>query len=130
MRIVSLVVVGCGEASSSSVPVAAERDGYPEVVEPTGYAIHGEDLFPPLMHRVVAVACAEAIGECGSDADCGAGAACLCGPWVGSDNLCIPAECLTDDDCATGPCFLSQGGTERCPTGLHCARAGSLCEDG
>jgi hypothetical protein len=136
MRIVCLLGVACGDpsssssSSSSSEPVEPSRDAYPEVVEPSGYAIHGVDLHPPLLHRVVAVPCAESIGDCRSDADCGAGAACLCGPWPGADNVCVEAECLTDDDCEPGPCFLSVVGTERCPTGLHCSREGSICEDG
>jgi hypothetical protein len=36
---------------------------------------------------------------CVTDADCGAGQVCLCGPDVGE---CRPAQCSTDADCAEG----------------------------
>jgi hypothetical protein len=135
MRRLCLIVAACGApvAPPAPGPVDEEppsRDDVPLVVEPSGYAIHGVDVYPPLMRRVIAVPCEEWSGECQSDEDCGPGAACLCGAYVWVDNVCIPAECQTDDDCEPGPCFLSRGGTDRCPTGLNCAREGSTCEDG
>ncbi len=73
-------------------------------------------------------ACSEAspgdcscIYPCSLDADCGAGAACLCGT---SDDFifgteCRPASCLTDADCGEFECGVSPS---VCRTGeaLHC----------
>lgn len=61
------------------------------------------------------------IYPCALDADCGAGAACLCGT---SDDFifgtgCRPASCLTDADCGELECGVSPS---VCRTGeaLHC----------
>lgn len=104
-------------------------------VDDFGYAIHGGDLHPPLRRRVAANPCpASSFGgtdACTTDDDCGAGLACVCGDLLAMANSCWPAECRTDADCPTGPCFLStSGGGPVCPQGLYCAREGSTCESG
>ncbi|PRQ08484.1 hypothetical protein [Enhygromyxa salina] len=44
---------------------------------------------------------------CASDADCDPGFACACAGVAGDVAQCIPAGCLTTDDCGDGLCGLS-----------------------
>jgi hypothetical protein len=43
----------------------------------------------------------DCVAGCVTDADCGAGEACVCGPVIGQ---CIQASCRTDDDCGGYQC--------------------------
>ena len=45
---------------------------------------------------------------CQSDADCGEGSICYCGPGAAEAPICIPADCKTGDDCESGLCGLSE----------------------
>jgi hypothetical protein len=57
--------------------------------DPSGYAVVGDDVYPPLLHRAEAVRCAALVSdsdflECAtdSDPDCGDGFACdACWRW-------------------------------------------------
>lgn len=91
-----------------------------------GYAVVGDDLFPPLERRVRAVACPDG-GACVVDADCGDGMACYCREaWLPA--RCVPAECRTGADCA-GDCLVSIEAGD-CALRLVCARRASTCRDG
>lgn len=59
---------------------APQTDHHP--ADAFGYAVVGADVFPPLYERVEALACKDDIGlpkQCTTDDDCGRGFACLCG---------------------------------------------------
>ncbi|KIG14091.1 putative lipoprotein [Enhygromyxa salina] len=44
---------------------------------------------------------------CASDADCDPGSVCACAGVIGEASQCIPAGCITTDDCNDGLCGLS-----------------------
>ena len=44
---------------------------------------------------------------CSTDADCDAGSICACAGVIGQQATCIPANCVTDDNCGAGLCGLS-----------------------
>jgi hypothetical protein len=60
---------------------------------------------------------------CASDADCEAGYACVCSGVFSALTQCVPADCLTDDDCGDGLCGLSHylDGCSQPYYSLHCA---------
>ena len=126
-----------GSSSGGSSSGGATNSGGAEP-DATGYAIVGEDLYPPLLQRVLAVDCPPSVlAECVSDSDCGAGKACVCGALTGftGSNRCVPAECQTGAECVDAFCLLSLGGTDDgCCTygneGLFCGRSGSTCLSG
>jgi hypothetical protein len=124
-----------GGGIANSGGVANSGGAEPDV---NGYAIVGDDVFPPLLERVLAIDCqpGTSASECISDSDCGPGNACSCGglPGLSSANRCIPAECRTSAECVDAPCLLSLGGTKECcvfgNAGLFCGRKASTCLDG
>jgi hypothetical protein len=111
-------------------------------VDKSGYAVVGDDVYPPLYERVEAVACEDVAplpSQCSKDDDCGAGFACLCGILQGLGTVlggqCVPAECRSASDCDGGRCLLSLGNRSNdCCTygklGLFCSREASTCHDG
>jgi hypothetical protein len=72
---------------------------------------------------------------CRSNADCGAGDACVCEPLGGYSN-CVPATCRVDADCDGGACVEAlerQAADLTCATAhiaLHCASLGDECKPG
>jgi hypothetical protein len=146
--VASLLLTGCnGEGTASADAAALEshadaaRDADAALrdhpVDEFGYAIVGDDVYPPLYQRVEAKCVplsAGLSGECDADEDCGPGFACICG--VGSlVNRCVPAECRTSADCNGGRCLLSLGSApEDCCVnghlGLVCSRSASTCRHG
>jgi len=82
----------------------------------------------------------ECITPCAADADCGAGEACLCEPYVHNVSRdaiglgrCAPATCLTDADCGDGKFCRSPLVPADClhdkrwPAGLSCQRSVDRC---
>lgn len=111
----------------------------PSASDDLGYALAGEDLYPPLFHRVMPVTCPAspyALSACRSDEDCGDGFACVCGvTGLAYANICVPAECRSDADCGGGLCLMSLGSVpDACcafgELGLFCSRETSLCDSG
>ena len=82
----------------------------------------------------------QCITPCATDADCGAGNACVCMPrehnvsheMIGL-GLCVPATCLSDSDCGVGRFCRSPLEPASClhdrrfPTGLSCQSAADEC---
>jgi hypothetical protein len=111
-------------------------------VDKFGYAMVGDDDYPPLYQRVEAVACTDINqlpGQCSTDDDCGAGFACLCGFLQGlggaTGGQCVPAQCRSATDCKGGRCLLSLGNPPKnCCTyghlGFFCSRSASTCRQG
>lgn len=68
---------------------------------------------------------------CESDADCGAGNICLCGPDVGT---CISAACTHDADCGAGELCLDDIQVDPCGGGVSqsfaCSAVGAECATG
>ena len=132
-------LVGCDGAEAATGGGAGPRCvAAPDGPTDQGYAAHGENLHPPLLRRVEAVACSDHAGaECLIDDDCGTAQGsetyvCVCRS-VGSalKNTCVPAACRSDSDCPSGACLLSRvEGTACCPAGLFCLKDESSCCSG
>ncbi len=69
--------------------------------------------------------------ECATDADCGAGRACLpAGAFGTLVATCVDADCSADSDCADRPdgrCDVLSTGTCGEPRGFHCTYADDPC---
>jgi hypothetical protein len=128
-----------GQQATRAVTQPTHATDHP--VDAFGYAVVGGDEFPALYERVEAIACTNDVpGKCTTDAECGAGFACLCGIIQGLGGLlggqCVSAECRSGADCAAGGrCLLSLGSrpSDCCAyghLGFFCSRSKSSCKDG
>jgi len=134
---------GAGNASDASTPDAQAAAG----AGAQGGACGSAPI--PMEHRAVAQACPAARGSsgpldttactnrsgitCTSDGDCTAGKNGRC--FLNGDpcqTVCSYDECLTDSDCAAGPCVCRSSGTELVPNdcvpGSNC-RTDADCGD-
>lgn len=70
--------------------------------------------------------------ECLGSADCGPGRACACdnGGYYGSVNQCVPATCLSSDDCGGVACVGEKQSCTRKVTGYYCRTAADTCVPG
>jgi hypothetical protein len=144
LLVLPLLLGACSDDGGRDVGPSAAPDtpqAGSDAPDPSGYAVVGEDVYPPLLHRAEAVPCADSVSDsdflaCATDRDCGDGFACECAGFDhGFASRCIPAECRSDADCGGGHCLLSMGSRpDDCcsfgQVGLFCERPGSTCHDG
>jgi hypothetical protein len=108
-----------------------ERDG--GVVSCTTDADCAPDGSPTIFSQCLNHQCGA--DECLTDADCGAGKACLCASEQGHRNIihvnrCVQTGCNVDADCASGLCspggtgFQCRGSADTCRVDADCAACG------
>jgi hypothetical protein len=71
--------------------------------------------------------------QCLTDDDCGAAEACACSSEIGGGNishpnLCLPATCRANADCASGVCSQTRGGHCNGLDGYRCHTAEDTCQ--
>ena len=115
-------------------------DGVPGAVPGTDDASTGVEFCEPgAVHRLEAVACKTAGGECTTSVDCGSDKVCVCAfvfqtPEEASvenkQNVCVPSNCETDTDCPDGWCLVALSPCDNHPVGQFCKRRRTSASDG
>ena len=118
-----------GVLPADALPPDGASTCLPKLVDgrDTGFDTCGDGT----IHRRVALECPGlsgtlGAGQCWKDADCAAGAICVCSTSLNTAGQCAAAGCRTEHDCATGQGCIA---TVRSHSADMCAPAGAITFD-